>query len=372
MKSRIAQFAVNSGLVLASLAVALLAIELILQIWNPFQYRVKGNRIVLPINMVYSGSFAEAVPGLDRTFTHTKNSLGMRGQEPPSDLSERLSIVAVGGSTTECFYLSDGQTWPDSLAARLGPAFRDLWVNNAGLDGHSTFGHIVLLEDYLVKLKPKVALFLVGTNDRARREAAVPDLRNIGGSLSLTNPRTFVYSVANRSEVVGLAMAVYRAWQARNFKVTHEFGDVEAMRRRDIPTDAEIAAAAAAHKDSLTGYRQRLDRIVTTAKASGIEPVLMTQPSLARPAEGRRAPMFWHELDLYNVETRMAAEHHKVLLIDLARLLPDDSRMFYDMVHFTVAGADAVGRLTAEALCPYLAERYPQHRAGACPASPGS
>jgi lysophospholipase L1-like esterase len=368
---RILRRAADTSLVLGSFMVAFLMIELILQFWNPFQYRVKGNRITLPVNMVYAGSFPADVPGLGRTFTHTKNSLGMRGAEPPSDLSSVLSIVTVGGSTTECFYLSDGKTWTDGVAARLGPVFRNLWVNNAGLDGHSSYGHLVLLEDYLVKLKPKIVLFLIGTNDRARREAAVPDLRNLDGGLSLTSPTTVAYWLANRSEAIGLGLALYRAWQARNFSVDHQFQDVEATRPRDVPTDAQVASLFAAHQDSLMGFRGRLDRIAAVAKAHGIEPVLMTQPSLARPKQGDPAPLFWREMEFYNTEIRLAAERHNILLIDLARLLPGDSRLYYDMVHFTIDGADAVARVTAEMLCPYMAARYPQHQSAACPVDSG-
>lgn len=48
--------------------------------------------------------------------------------------------------------------------------FKDLWINNAGLDGQSTFGHIFLMKDYIKKLKPKVVLFLVGSNDRGNEK----------------------------------------------------------------------------------------------------------------------------------------------------------------------------------------------------------
>ena len=40
-----------------------------------------------------------------------------------------------------------------------------MWINNAGLDGATTYRHLILMEDYLIKLRPKVVLFLVGIND---------------------------------------------------------------------------------------------------------------------------------------------------------------------------------------------------------------
>jgi hypothetical protein len=79
--------------------------------------------------------------GLEARIVHRKNSLGFRGPELPADYAERLSIIAVGGSTTECFYIPDGKTWPDLPADSLGGNFSGLWLDNAGLDGHSTWGH---------------------------------------------------------------------------------------------------------------------------------------------------------------------------------------------------------------------------------------
>lgn len=64
-----------------------------------------------------------------------RNSIGLRGPDPPLDFAGALSIVAVGGSTTECVVIIEGKTWPVALAAALQEPFRDVWVDNAGIDG---------------------------------------------------------------------------------------------------------------------------------------------------------------------------------------------------------------------------------------------
>ena len=74
----------------------------------------------------------------------------------PKTFEDYLTIIAVGGSTTECFLIADGQDWPAILGEKLKKSFNLVWINNAGLDGHSTFGHNVLMKDYIVKIKPKV------------------------------------------------------------------------------------------------------------------------------------------------------------------------------------------------------------------------
>lgn len=138
-------------------AIALCALEILLGVFNPFGFRVKGDQIHLPALEKYEIK-NDVSEKLDRLIIHTKNSLGFRGPEPPEGFDRVLSIVAIGGSTTEGFYLSDGRTWPDRLQKKLDQVFESVWLNNAGLSGHSTFGHLILMNDYIGKLRPKVAL----------------------------------------------------------------------------------------------------------------------------------------------------------------------------------------------------------------------
>ncbi len=163
-------FLKNISLLLIGLLLAFIAIEVYLRIFdNPFGFRIKGNKIALPIHRQYNIHNTE-ISKLDEYIVHKKNSLGFRGEDPPDEFQDHLTIVTIGGSTTESFYISEGQTWPDQLGINLESSFEKIWVNNAGLDGTSTFGHIVLMEDHIVQLKPNIVLFLVGLNDVGRGE----------------------------------------------------------------------------------------------------------------------------------------------------------------------------------------------------------
>jgi hypothetical protein len=79
-----------------------------------------------------------------------------------------LSVVAIGGSTTECSALNNGKDWPALTNASLHSKFSKLWLNNAGFGGHSTFGHLYLKREYVSSISPKVILYLVGINDVLR------------------------------------------------------------------------------------------------------------------------------------------------------------------------------------------------------------
>src|SRR5882762_7515216 len=133
---------------LGQFLLVLVLLELLLHIYNPLPFRVRGNRIVLPVHQRYTFHNDEASK-LDPITHHTKNSLGFRGPDPPKDFARRLTVLTIGGSTTESLFLSDGKTWTDAMARRLQQSFPDIWVNNAGLDGQSTYGHLLLLRDFV-------------------------------------------------------------------------------------------------------------------------------------------------------------------------------------------------------------------------------
>ena len=187
--------------------------EILLRIYNPFEFRVKGNKINLPVYFNYKIEIKDT-KRLNNFVVHTKNSIGFRGEEAPKTFEDYLTIIAVGGSTTECFLIADGQDWPTILGEKLKKSFNLIWINNAGLDGHSTFGHNVLMQDYIVKIKPKVVLFLVGINDlwiQGITSPTIGDRRLKSGlELDLSSIKTFLKTAGNYSEFFALAYNLYR------------------------------------------------------------------------------------------------------------------------------------------------------------------
>ena len=69
------------------------------------------------------------------------------------------------------------------------------------------------------------------------------------------------------------------------------------------------------------------------------------------PANGR---LWWRAQERYNDVTRQTAEARGVVLVDAARELPKDSRLFYDFMHFTNEGAARLGQLVADRIEPRL------------------
>lgn len=278
-------------LLLASLALigALIAIELFLRIFQPFGFRLRGEKIVLPTNVSFTHK-TQPTDKLDPLVTVHKNELGFRGPNPPNYFQSYLTLVAVGGSTTESIVISEGKTWPDVLGQKLAHNFHKVWVNNAGLDGHSTFGHLLLLENYLKSLKPKYTLFLVGANDLALFE---------GRSWDIFQPKKtgagWVNWLAEKSELVALSKNFQRKIATQqlgltsgevipfeNVPVSEEaYPNYQAL--EEATPSASLTQAAGSFQqrlEYLVAFESRLGEIIQTSRRSGIEPILLTQPAL--------------------------------------------------------------------------------------------
>lgn len=359
--------ALKLALLLASTAMALLAAEAALRLIHPLGFRQRGSTLVLPKNVVYDirADARSRSDQLEARVVHTKNSLGFRGPEPPADFARRMTIVAVGGSTTECFYLGDGKTWPERLAVRLRDEVPGIWIDNAGLDGHSSFGHLLLTRQALVPLRPKVTLYLLGLNDMFTD--APRDLDRVA-----IDPTA---ALADRSELVATLLNLDR-W--RKTRAIEDLGSMpKPVALRDRARYVMPAAAAArlwqGQEPRLAGFRRRLEELVALNRGHQIEPVLVTQPTLLGGVDARTGldtgamevevwehtsgAFAWRLLERYNDVTRQVGAERGVLVVDLARQLPKDSTFFYDFFHFTNAGADRVAAIVHDRLGPWLKER---------------
>lgn len=346
------------------LIIAFLVAELILSVYNPFGFRQQGDKIVLQPNAKYTlknNKFAK----LDTLIVHTKNSLGFRGPEKPGDFENRLPIITVGGSTTECYYLSDGRDWSALLAEKLKLIHHNIWINNAGFDGHSTFGHSILIRDHIAAIKPGYVVFLVGCNDVGR------DDLNEHVHMDY-DPKIFGWKsyLRNNSEVVNLLVNLKRNFEARRRGLVHTPFEVSACEILDSLDTAKIQAMLDFHKNNyLTNYESRLKNLINLTKANNIIPVLVTQPALV--GEGMDdvtkvdlekvmacnhlgGKTHWLILETYNDVTRKVAEAQGVLLIDLARKMPKSSRYFYDCEHFTNEGSEIVAQILYDDLKDYV------------------
>jgi len=352
--------AISFGILLA-----LVICELFLRIYNPLPFSLKKGKLILPANQhkVFSNKW---IHKLDKEIHFSRNSLGFRGPEPPDSLSKITSILAIGGSTTACTFLSDSSTWPFLLYQKLKDKEPGVWLNNAGIDGHSTFGHLLLLREYVLRLKPRFVLLMPGINDV---ETDAPDEFDLmtEKKVNTISFKGFIKSLLNYSELGRTAFNFYHVQLAYKKGLVHREVDFAHLTDNPLP-DSLIQAQITAQKPYVTAYHQRIAQIVNECDQAGIQPILVTQPSLfgsyKDSATNLEMADKWvrknnencllngKKLELYNDVLRSYS--HRLTVVDLAREMPKNSRYYYDFIHFTNEGARVVSEILFAHLEPVL------------------
>lgn len=317
------------------IVVSLVLCEIVLRIYNPFQSRVRGNEIILKSNYKRTVVIEPEISGLDKEVKYSTNSLGFRGPEPPKDWEKSLTIIAIGGSTTECSLLSDDSTWSAQLFSLLKQNDKQIWLNNAGLDGCSTYGHNILMRDYIVKLKPDYALFLVGINDLVKSS-----FQNEDGFLINRN-ESFFRKLLKKSELFTLIANLMEAMKSQKANVAHGHDPYE-YKNNDLnnPDSAYRKNLNAQLDKMIPEYISRIDKLNKQCTSSGIRPIFITQPKFDDTASNS-----WKVMERYNDALIEYCNQNKIPVIDLGRKMPKDVTLYYDQIHFTNKGARTIAAI---------------------------
>jgi lysophospholipase L1-like esterase len=364
-------FRTTIGYIFFLLIVVFVALEIILRIYNPFPAKIRGSKykVLTNASFRFTNKFC---PKLDSVIMVRTNSIGFRGPKPPTDMPRKLSILAVGGSTTICSLLSEGETWTDVVGDRLQQRFRDTWINNAGQNGYSTYAHNLLIRSYLtdIKLSPKVALLLVGANDVDRGDLAGNDTAETQSRF-----RKVKLWLREHSEAASFLSALKnRLFPPKHFGLQTCF-DFKNFQPRTL-TNAQVDSALDAEKRLLPEYRTRVLRSLDACKEKNIAPVLITQPLVITdttnevdgkkladyPFQSGTIGLFWLKLQLYNRVLKDIAAEQNIFFIDLAGQMRFNIDYYHDPLHFTSQGAAEVGRIVYERLSGYLDQNFQQYR----------
>lgn len=278
-----------------------------------------------------------------------------------------LTLAFFGGSTTECLFMAPEERFVYAIGreieARTGQRTNSL---NAGRSGNHTLHSVTQLLGKGVPEKPRIAV----------NHEAINDLNillyygtywNRNGSRSLVLDRLRVDEQPPKPRRAGLDLLeslipnVYGALTASGGG-RDEFADV---RGRKLSWDRAALLAE---------FARAQRAFVSTARAFGVTPVLLTQASLL--TEAPRDVVLCDKGDLFamgidygtyrglhravNEVTRQVARDEAVALVDLEAQIPQDPKLFYDTVHYTPAGSRLVTQLVSEALLRVLEAPPPQ------------
>jgi lysophospholipase L1-like esterase len=342
-----------------------LLLEVGLRIHNPIYVPVRADGIRLPVNRVFRQTNVNN-DKVDHDRVMTYNSIGFRGPDYPDRPDDYVKIFMVGGSTTACVFLTDGKTWPDIVGRTLSThGDKSIWVNNAGFDGHSTFGHQILVTNHLSKFDADIIVFLVGINDVGREDLNNYDVEFTAHGETLRN------RVVASSELLSTVQVLYRAYKAHDMGLNYAFDDDLTKLKHMEFSEAAVNAIVETHRTThLPGYRARVKHLIETTRQLGAVPVFVTQPGLMGtgidPTTGVElgplqyrdqdvsAGVMWQTLELYNDVVRDLGRSENVPVIDAARTMPKDSHYYFDWIHYSNSGAERMASIIREGLQPIV------------------
>ncbi len=342
-----------------------------------------------PISQVATAS--NQLPGISGEIRLTVNLQGLRGPNLRPEEAD-VSVLCVGGSTTLCLYVSDRDTWPWQLQERLARATgQRVFVGNAGQNAAFVRHYLHILQHYPPAARFQYVVMLAGVNDLAlllsgryverlphvAEEALTPNYITNFFRGQATGGRQYRWSEATSGIPWYRSLRLYRLCRvAYLMRTTVTYvprlggDDQEEQRqrrrralaqntRRGLPADTDAFLAR---------YRADLCEVVQLTRTRGQQLVLLTQPTLFRadlepdlqrlliqgsaPNEAVDVATLAAAMDRFNQVVREVASAEQVPLVDLDRLLPKDTRTFYDDCHFNIEGCGRV----ANAIAPVLAE----------------
>lgn len=348
-----------------------------------------------PMRLVSTAS--DTMPGNEGEIIFTITPRGVRAPDIWPD-SREDRILCIGGSSTECRYVTDQRSWPWQLGTRLSERMgREVLVANAGRSGHFTLHHLAQLRGYPYADQFGTVVVLSGINDagtllRGNYEARAATVEQD----ALTGDQPVPGAYYRKSYLLRTMKNLMGRWISSGDQIEQDptgawYAEQRAERARllaehpisKIPADLEVR---------LQRYRDNLKAIIEQCARRKQQLVLVTQPTLWRNnLPDKQASLLWehtgtaaHTTDVlsrviasYNDAMREVAQQYQVPCVDLEKRLNDDPAAFYDDCHFNQHGCDVVAEVLCDQLQPLLTQRgqgtaplQPADSAAAAAASP--
>ncbi len=281
-----------------------------------------------------------------------------------------LTLVFLGGSTTACMYVEEENRFPYLVGNLLEQATgKKITSINGGVPGNNSLHSLNLLLNKVIPIHPDMVVMMQNINDLASliydqtywsqnpSRATIVDFtfyKNMKGLKALSTMARDMYIPNLHAATRILSKKIFGKTRDPEDEFAHARG------KKRVVDQALL----------LEKFQMNLQTFVNICRARRITPVLMTQfnrfkthpdPKVLKALKGfeRDSGVTVSEyLDIYhkfNQEVVEVGRANGVLVIDLARLVPQDQQYIYDLVHVNDAGSKLVARLISEQLLPVVA-----------------
>ena len=274
-----------------------------------------------------------------------------------------IDILTIGGSTTDQRYVPFESTYQSILEKRLVAHVDDFGcVSNAGVDGHSTWGHMFSFEHWfplIPNLNPKFIILYVGVNDADFKRINNP---NSGFD---NNKQVGMKGFLKRFEVVNALLPLYRLMKqsSENESAAYAGHSPRPYVDNEYTIDVINEQTKFLSEQNANAFRLRIQSLLKNISALDAIPICVTQPHRYVRKKNGKIYGIPNVLDegfsgidydysirkLNDVMSELCKENtldlysHKFL-----------SAHFYDGVHTTAMGSTEIGDRIAD----FIIERF--------------
>ncbi|MBN2329422.1 MAG: SGNH/GDSL hydrolase family protein [Candidatus Omnitrophica bacterium] len=308
-----------------------------------------------------------------------KFDIDERGFIQPSRVYEDpdVEMVFLGGSTTECMYVSEDKRFPylagRNLSARTG---KKINAYNGGVSGNHSLHSIDVLLHKALPMRPAAVLLLHNVNDL--------NILLYEGGYWNSNPTRSLIEDVEISEGEEYPTLLRRMKNIVRYTIPHLYrrafllkkqwrrGDESPIGNPQQDEFAHLRGRKIQYDEAFMRreFRRNLEWFVDIVRDSGSTPILMTQANrfTGNPDKVVRINMMdledmgigfeeYKELyDGFNQIIRDVGEDKEARVIDLERMIPKESRYMYDTMHFNDEGSIKAAEIIAAHLLDLFAE----------------
>ena len=321
---------------------------------NGSWYSSKLEKKLLELNAIYDvdikidpNDFYES----KNKVSYKRNKFGLRDD---CKNTKNISMVTLGGSTTDQRYIDFERTFQKRLQDLFKSINIDICISNAGVDGHTSFGNLKTVQEWLPLIpdfNPKYFILYTGINDAVLIQHN--EKQDLKKSNLITSTKfklisnSYLYSLYNKfKNIIQVNNDSYGVLtHTKEIKKLYKFDSqrVNPIFKNDLLENA-------------IKFKANFTQIINSIIKSGSEPICVTQPTFfVKEGKGITDAIKYKgsylngldlnlSLDLINNEMKEICKKNNLIIIDISNegFLESD---FYDFVHLNNQGNEKIANI---------------------------
>jgi hypothetical protein len=281
-----------------------------------------------------------------------------------------LTLVFLGGSTVACIYVEEENRFTylvgQLLEQQTGKKITSI---NSGVGGNNSLHSLDILLNKLIPVRPDVVVMMHNINDLV---ALIYD-KTYWSKNPTREPIVNFYFYKNLTGLKALS-TLARDMYIPNLHAATRILSHKIFGKKVKDPDDEFAyirgkKLTVDQAALLDEFKMNLQSFINLCRARRITPVLMTQfnryqanpdPKVLKAMQGFESDsgipvrQFIELYAKFNQAIREVGNTNRVLVIDLAALIPSDKKYIYDVVHLNTRGSKLAAKLISERLEPLV------------------